>query len=354
MTIPAAHHRSIRIPRLMRVVRGPDATLLALAELVGHGRRLLVVHSGARSATGYGTTVAEHARLRGHEVESCVVGDNSESSVGRVVAAIGSFRPDFVVAVGGGRVVDVGKLAASRQQAQIVTVPTQLASDAICSPVAIILEQSGRQRSVGAQMPAAIIVDMDIAERAPTETWLAGLGDLISNLSAIADWRLAHEAHGEELDDFACLTSEAAVLSVFDQGADIAEDDFRQKLIRGLILSGIAMEMAGSSRPASGSEHLISHALDEILARPRPHGLQVAAGTIAASLIRGEDTTRLTAFYRHVGLPVVPADLGISIEDFIAAVRLGPSTRPGRSTCLDGVGELELERLRLTYRRGNL
>lgn len=354
MTTPPVPHRSIRIPRLMRLVRGPDAAMLALGELVGPGRRLLVVHSGERSATGYGAVIAQQALVRGHDVEACIVHDNGEASVRRVVAAIASGHPDFVIAVGGGRVVDVGKLAAARARAQIVTVPTQLASDAICSPVAIILEASGRQRSVGAQMPVAIVVDMDVVERAPARTWLAGLGDLVSNLSAIRDWRLAHEAHGEELDDFACLTSEAAALSVFEEGADIADDGYRQKLIRGLILSGIAMEMAGSSRPASGSEHLISHALDQVLADPRPHGLQVAAGTIAAAILRGDDTGRLTAFYRGVGLPVVPGDLGIATDDFIAAVRLGPSTRPGRTTCLDGVGEADLERLRRTYERGDL
>lgn len=354
MTIPAASHRSIRIPRLMRVVRGPDAVMFAMGELVERGRRLLVVHSGVRSATGYGTTFIEHARRREYDVESYVADDNSEGSVGMAVAAIESFQPDFVVAVGGGRVVDVGKMAAARRQAQVITVPTQFASDAICSPVAIILDGSGRQQSVGAQMPAAIVVDMDIAERAPARAWLAGLGDLISNLSAIRDWRLAHEVHAEEFDDFACLTAEAAALSVFDERADIAEDDYRQKLIRGLILSGIAMEMAGSSRPASGAEHLISHALDRILAKPRAHGLQVAAGTIAASVIRGEDTRRLVAFFRTVGLPVVPGDLEIPVEDFITAVRLGPSTRPGRTTCLDGVGEPELERLRRVYQREDI
>jgi glycerol-1-phosphate dehydrogenase [NAD(P)+] len=220
--------------------------------------------------------------------------------------------------------------------------------------VAIVLDAAGRQWSVGSQMPAAIVVDIEVVERAPARTWLAGLGDLISNLSAVRDWRAAHETHAEELDDFACLTSEAAALSVFDDDADLGDDDYRQKLIRGLILSGIAMEMAGSSRPASGSEHLISHALDQLLPTPRAHGLQVAAATIAAGVLRGEDTARLTSFYRRVGLPVVPGDLGISIDDFLAAVRLGPSTRPGRRTCLDTIGDEHLARLRLAYERAEL
>ena len=190
--------------------------------------------------------------------------------------------------------------------------------------------------------------------RRPRGPGCRALGDLVSNLSAVRDWRLAHDRRAEEFDDFASLTSEAAALSVIEDDADITEDDYRQKLIRGLILSGIAMEMAGSSRPASGSEHLISHALDQILARPRAHGLQVAVGAIAAGVLRGEDARRMVAFYRHVGLPVVPADLDISIDDFMDAVRRGPSTRPGRSTCLDDVDETDLARLRQTYERGEL
>ena len=354
MTAPVAPHRSIRIPRLMRVVRGPRAVLDALGDLVEPYNRLLIVHSGDRSATGYGTVVEANVQGAGYAIDSSIVLSNSESSVASTVDAIDRFRPDFILAVGGGRVVDVAKLAAARRQAQVVTIPTQLASDAICSPVAIILADDGRQQSVGAQMPVAIVVDMDVVDSAPAGTWLSGLGDLVSNLSAVRDWRQAHERRAEEFDDFACLTAEAAALSVFEDDADISEDDYRQKLIRGLILSGIAMEMAGSSRPASGSEHLISHALDQILDTPRPHGLQVAVGTIAATILRGEDARRLVAFYRHVGLPVVPADLGIAIADFMAAVRLGPTTRPGRTTCLDDVGPIDLERLRRAYELGDL
>jgi glycerol-1-phosphate dehydrogenase [NAD(P)+] len=326
----------------------------ALAELLGPGMPLLFVHSGERSATGYGAILADRSRELGHAVATSVITDNSEASVDRVVATIEERRPSFVLAVGGGLVVDVGKLAAARTDAQIITVPTQLASDAVCSPVAVVLDATGHRQSVAARMPTAILIDLAVVERAPRPTWVAGLGDLISNLSAIRDWRLAHEQRGEDLDDFACLTAEAAALSVYEDDADLGADAYRQKLIRGLILSGIAMEMAGSSRPASGSEHLISHALDQLLDRPRAHGLQVALGTVAANVLRGDANDRLVAFYRRVGLPVMPGDLGIPLDVFLAAVRLGPSTRPGRSTCLDDVSEADLARLRAAYERDEL
>jgi glycerol-1-phosphate dehydrogenase [NAD(P)+] len=248
--------------------------------------------------------------------------------------------------------MDVGKLAAARREAQVVAVPTQFASDAICSPVAVIQDDAGRPESVGAQMPVGLIVDLDIVDQAPTTAWLAGLGDLVSNLSAIRDWRQAHRDDGEPLDDFACLTSEAAANSVVDERADIGDPEFRRRLVDGLILSGIAMEMAGSSRPSSGSEHLVSHGLDRVLARPRPHGLQVAVGTIAAGLIRGDDIAPLVRYFRHVGLPVTPDDLGIGLEEFLDAVRIGPSTRPGRRTALDTLDTAGLGRLRRAYKAG--
>jgi glycerol-1-phosphate dehydrogenase [NAD(P)+] len=352
MTIPAPPHRSIRIPRLMRLVRGPGAVIDALAELAAPGDRLLLVHSGGRSPTGYGDRIAEKARAGGFTTADSMVDANSEACVAQVAAAIEAFRPSLVLGVGGGRVVDVAKLAAARREADVVTIPTQFASDAVCSPVAIVADDQGRQRSVGARMPMAIVVDMEVVESAPPAAWRAGLGDLVSNLSAVRDWRRAHELRGEELDDFACLTAEAAALSVVEDEADLADGDYRQKVIRGLILSGIAMEMAGSSRPASGSEHLMSHALDRVLEQPRAHGLQVAMGTIAAGILRGEDGTRLVAFFRRVGLPVTPADLGISLDEFVAAVRMAPETRPGRTTILDEVSEAQLEALRAAYELG--
>jgi glycerol-1-phosphate dehydrogenase [NAD(P)+] len=350
MIEPTGGHRTIRIPRLMRLVRGPAAVVDALGELGGGPGRLLVVDSGARSATGYGTSVQAQLAAAGHEVIEHPVEDADEPSVAAVAGAIDDFRPDYVLGIGGGRIIDVAKLAAARRSAEVVTIPTQFASDAICSPVAIIRSTTGERESVGARMPAAIVVDLDVVDSAPRSAWLAGLGDLVSNLSAVRDWRAAQLERNEPFDDFAALTSEAAAWSVVEEDADLGDADYRNKVLRGLILSGLAMEMAGSSRPASGSEHLVSHALDRILERPRAHGLQVALGTIAVTVLRDDDPTQLVGFFRRTGLPVLPAELGIGPEDVVAAVRRGPGTRPGRRTALDAVGERDLDRLRDFYR----
>jgi glycerol-1-phosphate dehydrogenase [NAD(P)+] len=346
----AQPHRSVRIPRLLRLARGMPEVVAGLSELLGDERpTVLVVHGGPASPTGYGAVLTEALADAGFETRTCEILRNDEPSVSRTLAAIAEGRVDLVVGVGGGRIVDVGKLAAARAGVDFVSVPTQAASDGICSPVAVILDARGRPRSLGARIPLGIVVDMQVLERAPRETWLAGLGDLVSNLSAVRDWRLAHRIAGEPIDDFACLTAEAAAGSVVDDDADLGDPDFRATLIRGLILSGIAMEMAGSSRPASGSEHLISHALDATLAEPRPHGMQVALATVAAHVLRGDPCARLVAFHRRVGLPVVPSDLGLTPDDVLRAVDAGPRTRPGRWTALDLVSEEDRERLRSAY-----
>ncbi len=346
--------RSLRIPLLLRIVQGVPATVASLAELTERPARYLAIHSGTASATGYGTRVVSEAHRAGLDMQELVADGNNDESVHAVVAGIAAVRPDVVVGVGGGRLLDLAKMAAAESAVDFLSVPTQASSDSICSPVAVIYSADGRPRSLGARIPAGVIVDMDELRSAPVETWRSGLGDLVSNLSAVRDWRLAHQTQGEPIDDFACLTAEAAAGSVIQPEADVTDRDFQERLIRGLILSGIAMEMSGSSRPASGSEHLISHALDRILDQPRHHGLQVALATIAAYVLRDEPCDDIVRFFRATGLPVLPEDLDISVDEFMTAVRQGRSTRPGRWTVLDIVGEAEFQRLRSLYERGGL
>ena len=350
---PRVRFRSVRIPRLLRLVEGSDAAADALGEIAQPASgTVLAVHSGAASGSHYAVRFLAAARQRGHIIEECVVDGHTMSSVDAVRRRISDGSPSLVVGIGGGHVVDVAKLAAARSKADFLSVPTQASSDGLCSPVAVIISTAGRPRSIGAKIPAGVIVDMEVLRSAPLQTWRSGLGDLISNVSAVRDWRDAHQQRGEQIDDFACLTSEAAALSVIAADASVSNPVYQEKLVRGLILSGIAMEMAGSSRPSSGSEHLVSHALDSLLEEPQLHGLQVALATIAMTILRGEDVGWLVDFYRRVGLPVVPADLGISTAVFLDAIRIGPSTRPGRTTLLDEIGADDIARLEAELEAG--
>ncbi|UCG92033.1 MAG: iron-containing alcohol dehydrogenase, partial [candidate division WOR-3 bacterium] len=111
-------------------------------------------------------------------------------------------------------------------------------------------------------------------------------------------------------------------------------------LSEGLILSGIAMGIAGNSRPASGAEHLISHGLDTILKNRGLHGVQSGIATIFSLGLRGSDGWRdIKDFYKKLNLPQKPEDIGVSKDIFLEAVKIAPSTRTGRFTILDIKGK---------------
>jgi glycerol-1-phosphate dehydrogenase [NAD(P)+] len=241
-----------------------------------------------------------------------------------------------VVGIGGGRTLDVTKFTATRLGLPMVAVATSLAHDGIASPVSVLHHGQSR-RSYGVAAPAAVMVDLDFVSRAPDHFLRSGIGDVVSNISAIADWRLAHETLGEPIDGVAvALASTAAEAVVAQNGAknDVA---FLRCLAESLVLSGMAMSAAGTSRPCSGACHEISHALDHLYPGTASHGEQVGVGALFATFLRGDFVVLddlVTVFRRH-GLPTTPSELGIEPQQFVDAVLYGPATRPDRFTVLE-------------------
>lgn len=255
---------------------------------------------------------------------------------------------DAVVAIGGGRTIDVAKYAATRAAVPMVAVATSLAHDGICSPVAS-LAQHGVKGSFGVAMPLAVMVDLDYVHRAPPRMVRSGVGDAISNLSAIEDWELAHRHRGEPMDGLAVAFARTAAEAVLHREDGIADDDFLIALAEALILSGMAMSVAGSSRPCSGACHEIAHAMNALYPEVSNHGELVGLGALFAYFLR-EDTSRfeqiLRCLCRH-GLPTSPADIGVEEEHFLGAVLHAPSTRPDRYTILE---HLDLDRSAMRHR----
>lgn len=246
-------------------------------------------------------------------------------------------KNDLIVGVGGGRVIDVSKLTAGEEDIPFISVPTTLSNDGIYSPVAVISFQNGI-RSVQTELPLGIVIDVGVIKSAPEVYLLAGVGDLIANISALKDWELAEKEGVEKLERIAYLISRDAVESFVEfasNGYKVHSPGFIERLSDGLLASGISMAIAGTSRPASGSEHLISHALDKILDKPLPHGIQTGIATIFTQSLRGEDISILKKLMKNLGFPTSPEEVGIEKDIFLKAVEFGPKTRKGRFTILD-------------------
>jgi glycerol-1-phosphate dehydrogenase [NAD(P)+] len=251
---------------------------------------------------------------------------------------------EAVAGIGGGQTIDVTKFAAHMAGIPMVAVTTSLSHDGICSPISTLRHESGTG-SYGVAMPVAVIVDLDRVRSAPGSLATAGIGDVIADLSAIADWELAAADLGEKVDGLAVAMARSAAQAVLHQPGDARSDEFLTVLAESLILSGMAMAVAGDSRPGSGSEHEIMHAINQLYPGVGSHGELAGVGTVFCTFLRG-DTERaelMAACLARHGLPCTPADLGMSHADFTRAVSYAPATRPGRYTILERLALAEAE-----------
>jgi len=263
------------------------------------------------------------------------VKDNSIMEIAALKEKINEINPDILIAVGGGRVIDVAKVAATEKLLPLITFPTTLANDGVMSPVAVIRD-NGKIRSIGVNMPIGVLIDLAVIKNSPPRLIKAGIGDLVSNITALYDWELACQRDRDKMDGFSYMLSEKAAYSLLNYpGQNIMEDGFLKLLAEGLVLSGIAMAIAGTSRPASGAEHLISHAIDKLYQRPALHGEQVGVAALFTAALQDQNSKLLKEFYRRYSLPLSPEDLGLNREKFLEAVYLAPSMRPERYTVLN-------------------
>lgn len=306
-------------------------TVLADQRLSSSGRIAVAVSSGS------GAALRERLAAQLPGADWFTVADGTLDAAVRLADGIRARHYDAVVGLGGGRIIDAAKYAAARVGLPIVAVATNLAHDGICSPVSTLDNDAGRG-SYGVPNPIGIVVDLDVVREAPPRFVAAGVGDVISNLSACADWELSHRETGEKVDGLAVAMARAAGGTILRHPGSLTDDGLLSALAEALVLSGIAMNIAGSTRPSSGACHEISHALDLLYPkRSAPHGEQVGLGAAFATYLRGEhDFAGLVAdrLARH-GLPVTARDIGFTDAEFVEAVHYAPQTRPGRFTILE-------------------
>ena len=243
---------------------------------------------------------------------------------------------EAVAGIGGGKTIDVTKFAAHMAGIPMVAVATNLSHDGIASPVSSLEHESGKG-SYGVVPPVAVVVDLDRVRSGPLRLVRAGIGDVVNNLSAIADWELAAADCGEPVDGLAVTLARTAAQAVLHEPGSVADDEFLTVLAESLVLSGIAMTVAGSSRPSSGGDHEILHAIDQLFPGAGTHGELAGVGALFCTFLRGDDRLRtlMSACLARHGLPRTPADLGLSHAEFTKAVLHAPATRPGRYTILE-------------------
>ncbi|MGY0490463.1 iron-containing alcohol dehydrogenase family protein [Streptomyces sp. WG-D5] len=259
-------------------------------------------------------------------------------------------RYDALVGLGGGKIIDCAKFAASRVGVPLVAVATNLSHDGLCSPVATLDNDAGRG-SYGVPNPIGVVIDLDIIREAPVRFVRSGIGDALSNISAVADWELGARERGEDIDGLAAAMARQAGEAVLRHPGGVGDDDFLQVLAEGLVLTGIAMSVSGDSRPASGACHEINHAFDLLFPkRAASHGEQCGLGAAFAMHLRGarDQSAYMVEVLRRHGLPVLPEEIGFTVDEFVKVVEFAPQTRPGRFTILEHL-DLSTDQIRDAY-----
>ncbi|MEZ0069425.1 glycerol-1-phosphate dehydrogenase [NAD(P)+] [Streptacidiphilus sp. MAP12-20] len=265
------------------------------------------------------------------------VADGTLDAAVTLADQVGGGHYDALVGLGGGKIIDVAKYSAARVGLPVVAVATNLAHDGLCSPVSTLDNDAGRG-SYGVPSPIGMIVDLDVIRQAPARYVAAGIGDVLSKISAIADWELSQRVNGESVDGLAAAMARTSGETLLRHPGTIADNDFLVTLAETLVMCGISMSVAGSSRPASGACHEINHALDILYpTRKAQHGEQCGLGAAFATYLRGDLPVagQMVQALRHHGLPVTAGQIGFTEDEFVAAVHYAPQTRPGRYTILE-------------------
>ena len=320
----------INLPVLVRIKPG------ALERLGLYLARSSLTPVALLHSEGLLQSILDMARqsLRDHDITSALFHEVTEASVEEAVRLLGAvpLSCKALIGLGGGKALDVAKFTASLTGLPYFAVPTSLSNDGFCSPQAS-LTLEGKRRSLPTHLPEAIVLDLAVCQGAPLTLWHSGIGDLSSKFTAVSDWKLAFHRRGVPVNDLAALMSDA---SVFQFMACPAPDEQGLRLLAtALMLNGIAMEIAGSSRPASGSEHLISHALDMTGARQRLHGLQTGtAAYLVSSLQNGNHHKAIGELFARTGFWESVRKDPFSKEEWRIAVERAPSMKEDFYTIL--------------------
>jgi len=192
-----------------------------------------------------------------------------------------------LVSVGSGSLTDITRYASFLTGRNFSCFPTAPSVDAYTSSVSAVIE-NGIKRTLKAIPPKRVVIDMDVLTKAPTDLIRAGLGDMGAKVIARLDWVLSNFLNDEYICNFVWELMKDLLKKMLQRTGNILKRDRKsfRYLVDTLLLSGITMVIVGSSRPASGAEHIISHFLEmyyEMNGKiPMLHGLQVAMGTFVS------------------------------------------------------------------------
>lgn len=325
----------MQLPREVVLGNGTLELVVPICKKLGFSKSAFVV-TGVETYMVAGRRVIDLLNDSGISTDHLLVYSPTVEEVGAVKAKIKETKPQVILGVGGGTKIDVAKLSAAHQGIPFISVPTTASHDGIASPLASV-KGSDKPYSIMAQAPMAIIADTSVIVQAPHRYTASGCGDVLAKFTAVQDWFLAYKVKNEYYGEYAASLAlmSAKLVSRNAEAIKPGDEEGLRVLLEALISCGVAMSIAGSSRPSSGSEHLFAHALDILASKHAMHGEQAGIGTIMMARLHKLNWRRIKSKLEKVGAPTTAEELGVEPEDVIEALVKATSVRPERYTVLD-------------------
>ena len=328
--------RMVEVPR--NVVAGHDAlsSVREMCEGIHTGRTGTII-TGTRTMEAAAKDVLGY--MDGYDMDVVQVGDATVENARIAEARIREFGSSFVLAVGGGSKIDLAKMVSKDLNIPFISIPTSAAHDGIASNRASLKSDTG-SRSIESASPMGVIADTGIIAKAPYRLLASGCADVISNLTALKDWDFARRLKNVSFSRTAYTISRYAAESIIDSCGLIRPnlEDSVWLAIKPIIMSGVSMCIAGSSRPTSGAEHMFSHMLDLKHPGKALHGEQCGVGSIMTMYLHGGDWEQIRDSLKTIGAPTTARELGLSAEDVIDAMTHAHEIRSDRFTILGDQG----------------
>jgi glycerol-1-phosphate dehydrogenase [NAD(P)+] len=324
----------MELPRKVVVGEEIIGDMGSILQELGLGGNALIVW-GPHVKKIVGDHIIESLQKSGFKVNWEIVGSSTFQEVERISKLTVKTRTSFLTGVGGGRSIDIAKLASFKSKVPFVSVPTSASHDGISSPFASV-KGLDRPYSVVAKPPIAIIADIQVISKAPLQLLVSGCGDLISKRTAVRDWELSHERTGEYFGGYSANLALLSADLVIDNASLISsrEHDAVRVVVEALISAGVAAGIAGSSRPCSGAEHLFSHAMDIVAPGKGMHGEKCGMGTIMMAKLHGLDYAQIKDALSLISCPTKASEIKATEEEVVNALLLARNIRKERYTIL--------------------
>ncbi len=284
----------------VKVLEVSEGAIEKVADILSDYKRIFMV-ADENTYKAAGERVESLLKEKGILSHSCILEKDAlptDTNVGKVLIEAGrdeavydinhfSFNPDYILAVGSGSINDICRMVSYRLGIEYGIVGTAPSMDGFASVVAPLIV-GNRKIVYTCSIARHIIIDLNVAANAPKELLLAGVGDMIGKYIAILDWELSKRDTGEYYcEKVANMVLDATAQCIkaseklFERGTDTIK-----ATVDGLILSGLGIAYTGSSRPASGTEHMIGQTW-EIMSlehgeKPNLHGIEVGEATFVA------------------------------------------------------------------------